>query len=116
MSAITKVFARFRYRFILILLLMVVTLGIGTAGFDVIEHVPWFDSFYMTLITVTTIGYGEMFPLSHAGRVFNSFLILTGTIGVLTSFGVVTQTVIELELNQFFGKRRVKSMIDKLEG
>jgi len=116
MHAFTKIFARFRYRLILIIFLMVLTLGIGTAGFVWIEHVHWFDAFYMTLITVTTIGYGEMFPLSHAGRVFNSFLILTGTIGVLTSFGVVTQTVIELELNQFFGRRRTKSMIDKLEG
>jgi voltage-gated potassium channel len=116
MHAFAKVFARFRYRLILIVLLMVLTLGIGTVGFVWIEGVHWFDSFYMTLITVTTIGYGEMFPLSHAGRVFNSFLILTGTIGVLTSFGVVTQTVIELELNQYFGRRRTKSMIDKLEG
>ncbi len=116
MAAITKAFARFRYRLILILLLMALTLGIGTVGFVLIEHVHWFDSFYMTLTTVTTVGYGEIHPLSRAGRIFNSFLILTGTIGVLTAFGVVTQTVIELELNQYFGKRRTKSMIDKLEG
>ncbi len=70
----------------------------------------------MTLITVTTVGYAEIHPLSHAGRVFNSVLILFGVVIMLLAIGAMTQTVIELELNQFFGKRRVKSMIDKLEG
>ena len=86
------------------------------SGFVLIEHYPVFDAFYMTLITVTTVGYGEIHPLSHAGGIFNSFLILFGVIVMLLAVGAMTQTVIELELNQFFGKRRVKSMIDKLEG
>src|SRR5271154_1022435 len=109
-------FSRLRYRLIFVVILMLLTLAMGTTGFVLIEHVPVFDSFYMTLITVTTIGYGEIFPLSHAGRVFNSFLILTGNIMVLMAFGVVTQSVIELELNEVLGKRRIKNMIDKLEG
>jgi voltage-gated potassium channel len=109
-------FSRLRYRLILVIILIMATLAMGTIGFVLIEHVPVFDSFYMTLITVTTIGYGEIFPLSHAGRVFNSFLILTGNIMVLMAFGVVTQSVIELELNEVLGKRRIKHMIDKLEG
>ena len=75
-----------------------------------------FDAFYMTLITVTTVGYAEIHPLSHAGRVFNSFLIMFGVTTMLLAVGAMTQTIIELELNQFFGKRRVRSMIDKLEG
>ena len=40
---------------------MALTLAMGTGGFVLIEHHPMFDAFYMTLITVTTIGYGEMF-------------------------------------------------------
>ncbi len=95
---------------------MVVTLSGGTLGFVLIDHYPVFDAFYMTLTTVTTVGYGEIHPLSRAGRVFNSFLILGGVITMLLAIGAMTQIVIELELNQFFGKRRVKSMIDKLEG
>src|ERR1700689_1356667 len=105
-----------RRRLAIIALAMLVTLGGGTLGFVLIEHYPVFDAFYMTLITVTTVGYGELHPLSRAGRVFNSFLILGGVITMLLAIGAMTQIVIELELNQFFGKRRVKSMIDKLEG
>src|SRR5438552_13415963 len=103
-----KKFTGLSFRIVMIVVLMTATLAMGTLGFEFIEHVPIFDAFYMTLITVTTIGYGEMFPLSHAGRVFNSFLILTGNIMVLTAFAIMTQSVIELELNQFFGKRRAK--------
>src|SRR5579871_866801 len=103
-------------RLALIALAMVLTLAGGTIGFVVIEHYPVFDAFYMTLTTVTTVGYGEIHPLSPAGRVFNSFLILFGVITILLAVGAMTQTVIELELDQFFGKRRIKNMIDKLEG
>src|SRR5579864_1228563 len=101
-------------RLALIALAVVVTLAGGTIGFVLIEHYPVFDAFYMTLTTVTTVGYGEIRTLSTAGRVFNSFLILFGVITMLLAIGAMTQTVIELELNQFFGKRRVKGMIDKL--
>jgi len=95
---------------------VVLVLAGGTVGFVLIEDYPIFEAFYMTLTTVTTVGYGEIRSLSHQGRVFNSFLILFGVITMLLAIGAMTQTVIELELNQFFGKRRIKSMIEKLEG
>lgn len=100
----------------IIAIAIVVTLGGGTAGFVLIDHYPVFDAFYMTLTTVTTVGYGEIWPLSRAGRIFNCFLILFGVITVLLAIGAMTQTVIELELNQYFGKRRIKNMIEKLQG
>ena len=87
----------------------------GTIGFVVIDHYDPFDAFYMTITTITTVGYGEIFGLSRAGRIFNSFLIFFGVTTMLLAIGGMTQTVIELELNQFFGKRRIKRMIDKLE-
>jgi voltage-gated potassium channel len=103
-------------RLALIAVAMALTLAGGTVGFVLIEHYPVFDAFYMTLTTVTTVGYGEIHPLSSAGRVFNSFLILFGVVIMLLAIGAMTQTVIELELNQFFGKRRIKNMIEKLDG
>jgi voltage-gated potassium channel len=103
-------------RLALIALAVIFTLAFGTIGFVVIENYPVFDAFYMTLTTVTTVGYGEIRTLSHAGRIFNSFLIAFGVTVIFLAVGAMTQTLIELELNQFFGKRRIKSMIDKLEG
>ena len=103
-------------RLLVIATAMALVLSGGTVGFMWIEHYPVFDAFYMTLTTVTTVGYAEIRGLSHAGRVFNSFLILFGVTTIFLAFGAMTQTAIELELNQFFGKRRVRSMIEKLEG
>ena len=105
---------RFRNRLILISTALVAILAGGTLGFIFIDGYPPFDAFYMTLITVSTVGYAEVHPLSHAGRVFNSFLIFFGVTIMLLAVGSMTQAIIELELNQYFGKRRNRKMIDKL--
>src|SRR2546430_16587605 len=103
-------------RLAVVALAILFTLALGTAGFVIIEGYPVFDAFYMTLTTITTVGYGEIRSLDRAGRIFNSFLISFGVTVMLLAIGAMTQTVIELELNHFFGKRRNKNMIDKLEG
>jgi voltage-gated potassium channel len=96
-------------------LAVLVTLLVGTAGFVLIEHYPVFDAFYMTLITIATVGYSEVHPLGRAGRIFNSVLIFFGVSLLFFAIGLITQAVVQLELGEFFGKRRMKRMIDKLE-
>ncbi len=105
-----------RQRLMLVGTATLAVLLLGTIGFVLIEGYGWFDAFYMTLTTVTTVGYGEIHPLSQVGRVFNSFLIFFGVSVIFLGVGAMTQTAIELELNHYFGKRRVKNMIDKLQG
>src|SRR3954454_11785331 len=101
-------------RFTLIGLALAATLLIGTVGFSVIDNYPIFDAFYMTLTTMTTVGYGEIHPLSHAGRIFNSFLIFFGVITIFIAMGAMTQTIIEMEFGDALAQRRNKRMIDKL--
>ena len=101
-------------RFVIIAGLLGFTLIVGTIGFEVIEGWSWFEGFYMTLTTITTVGYQEMRPLSHAGRVFNSFLILFGVSAMFLAVGAMTQTIIELELQDGYGKRRKRRMIENL--
>ena len=60
----------------------------------------------MVVITLTTIGYEEVHPLSHAGRVFNVALIITGVALVFLMIGALTQALLEFELRRAFGKRR----------
>jgi len=91
------------------------TLVMGTVGFTVIEGYPIFDAFYMTLITITTVGYAEIHPLSHGGRIFNSFLIFFGVTVMFFAIGAMTQSLIELELGEYFGRRRTRRMIQKLD-
>ena len=92
-----------------------VTLTIGTLGFTFIAGYPVFDAFYMTLTTMTTVGYGEIHPLSEAGRIFNSFLIVFGVTTIFIAIGAMTQTIIEQEFGDALGRRRNKRMIDKLK-
>ena len=106
---------RLTWRFLLILLAIAAVLTVGTIGFTLIDHYPPFDAFYMALTTLTTVGYAEVHPLSHAGRVFNSFLIFFGVTTIFIAIGAITQTVIELEFGDVLGKRRNKRMIDKLK-
>jgi len=106
---------RLKRRFLLIGLAILLALAVGTVGFALLEGYPLFDAFYMTLITMTTIGYEEIKPLDRAGRVFNTFLIIYGVTVMFFAIGAMTQAVLETELPELFGRRRVKRMIEKLE-
>src|SRR5260370_491277 len=106
---------RIARRLLYILVAIAAMLLIGTTGFTLIDHYPPFDAFYMTLTTLTTVGYGEIHPLSHAGRVFNSFLITFGVTTIFIAIGAMTQTIIEREFSEAIGKRRNKRMIDNLK-
>ena len=98
----------------IVLLALVVVILIGTVGFHFIEGWPWFDGLYMVITTLTTIGYQEVHPLSHAGRIFNIFVILAGVSLVLVKVGALTQALLEFELQSFFGRRRMERKIGRL--
>jgi voltage-gated potassium channel len=105
--------SRIAKRLLYILVAIGATLTIGTVGFSLIGRYSVFDAFYLTLTTMTTVGYGDNF--SHAGRVFNAFLIIVGVSTIFVAIGAMTQTIIEFELGDAINKRRNKRMIDKLK-
>ncbi|HEX3875943.1 MAG TPA: potassium channel family protein, partial [Bryobacteraceae bacterium] len=107
--------SRLARRLVLIVIAIASVLTIGTVGFMLTDNYPAFDAFYMTLTTMTTVGYGEVHPLSMRGRIFNSFLIFFGVTLLFIAVGAMTQTIIEWEFGDAAGKRRVKRMIDKLK-
>ena len=69
--------------------LMAGVLIFGTAGFRWVEGWDWFDSFYMTLVTLSTVGYQEIHPLSQQGRLFASILIVTGVTVIFVTIGIL---------------------------
>ena len=103
-----------RSRLPLILALPTAILVAGTTGFHWIERWSWFDGFYMTLTTMTTIGYGEIHPLSHAGRVFNSFLIVASVLAVGLTIATFSQALLEFEFGKALGRRRMERELSKL--
>jgi voltage-gated potassium channel len=90
--------------------------AVGIAGYHHIEGWSWFDGFYMGVTTLITIGYQEVDPLSHAGRAFNLFVILTGVSLLALGVGALSQALLEFELQSFFGRRRMEREIGRLDG
>jgi voltage-gated potassium channel len=104
-----------RTRFFSAVGLIVVVSVVGATGFHFIENWPWFDGMYMTLITMTTVGYGEIHELTPTGRIFNTFLILASVMAGGLLIGTFTQAVLEFELGAYLGKKRLERDIAKLK-
>lgn len=87
----------------------------GVLGYHFIEGWSFFDALYMTVITLATVGYGEVYPLSHAGRVFTVFLIFGG-MGILL-YGVTKMTAffVEGEMTGYLRRRKMKRRIMKFK-
>jgi len=105
-----------RHRLYLCLFLLAAVVFSGSAGFHFIEHWTWFDAFYMTLTTMTTIGYGEIHPLSHSGRIFNSFLIVFAVFSGGFTIATFSQALLQFEFRKAFGRRRMERELAKLSG
>jgi voltage-gated potassium channel len=96
-----------------VVLLLTVVLG-GTAGYVVIEGwSPW-DALYMTVISVTTVGYREVHPLSRAGQLFTMIVLAVGVATVLYAFSFFMARLIEGDLQVHWGRRRREHMLDEL--
>ncbi len=89
---------------------------IGTGGFVLIENYDLFEALYMTVITVTTVGFSEVRPLSFEGRMFTICLIL-GSFGTFAyTIAEVTKYVVDGEFRRLILHIRVDRTINKLSG
>lgn len=89
-------------------------IGAGTVGFRSLEGWSWFYSFYVAVITLTSIGYGERNPLSTPGRVFTMVLALGGIFTVAVAATELLGTIITGELRDYWGKWRMGKRIHTL--
>lgn len=93
------------------LFLLFVVFMSGVLGFRLFSQYSWIDSFYMTVITITTVGYGEVMPLSPSEKVFVSLLIISSIFIVGYSISVTTEYI----LSKNIGILRQKKVQKKLE-
>ncbi|HEY1262070.1 MAG TPA: potassium channel protein [Terriglobales bacterium] len=93
---------------------LAVLILISTLGFHFIEGWSWLDSLYMVVTTLTTVGYREIHDLSSAGRIFNIGVILAGVSLLFLGIGSLTQALLEFELRNFFGRRKMEREIGRL--
>jgi len=98
-----------------ILVGLLVAVG-GTIGFMVIEGMTLIEAAYMTAITLSTVGFGEVTPLHPAGRIFVIVLLIFG-IGVATAFAaIIGQQVIEGHFKSLVTRRKMENRLKKLSG
>ncbi len=89
--------------------------GFGTAGYMIIEDWEILDAFYMTVVTMGTVGYGEVHELSKAGRLFTVLLIFFGVSYFVYVTGVVVQFMVEGRMRTMLGRRRLDKKINRLK-
>ena len=98
-----------------VLLLLAVIAG-GVAGYMLIEGASFLSSLFMVMITITTIGYGEVFPLGTGGEIFTLFLVIIGVGTVGYTLVSAVEFVIENSLSGIMGRRRMRKDIENMLG
>jgi voltage-gated potassium channel len=101
-------------RLLLLLLLVLVVVITGIIGYSYIEGWPFMDSFYMTIITLTTTGFNEVHQLSYVGRLFTIVILVLGISTVGFAATVFSKMIIEGEFEQIYGRKRVEKVIRNL--
>jgi voltage-gated potassium channel len=102
-------------RFIIALAILLLLTAAGTAGYIVIEGMSLIDALYMSVMTISTVGFGEVKPLSPVGRLFTIGLIVTGVGTALYVFTVGAELLIEGRLRDYLGKAAMERKIHQLE-
>ena len=105
---------RTRLRIRYALLALAAAIVFGTIGFHLIEGWSLHDSFYVTVQTLTTVGYGDVTPSTAAGRTFAVVIMLTGYAGVALAASTIVQSVVKSELVSALGQRRQSKRMSKL--
>ena len=102
-------------RLMTVLLAVLMLILCGTTGYALLERWPVGDGFFMTMITLSTVGYGETNQLTPTGRLFTSGLIVVGLITMTCWTAVLTSFVVEGDLSGRYERRRTLKMVAKLK-
>ena len=103
-------------KFLGALILLAVVFMVGISGYMIIERWSLLDSLYMTVITIASVGYMEVHPLSHQGRIFTIFLIIFGMGVLLYGISTFTAFLIEGELSAMLRRRKMERRLAALKG
>lgn len=95
--------------------MLVGIIALGTCGYSFIEHMPLFEAFYMTIITITTVGFAEVIPLSQSGRTITVIIIILGITAGTYTIGVLVRALVEGELVKIFGRIKVQKQVSELK-
>ncbi len=104
----------FRSRIYIALILLLGLITIGILGFRFMAHYSWVDAIYMTVITITTVGFGEVHPLDDFSKIFTIFLILTSVVIVGYAISVITEYILSRNNIEELKQKKMQKKIDSL--
>jgi voltage-gated potassium channel len=102
------------YRLLQPFIVLQIIIILGIIGYMWLQDYTFLDALYMTTITITTVGFGEVKPLDDTGRLFTIFLLITSWATFAWAIARITQFVISGEIYKYFKTRRIMKSIDKL--
>ncbi|MBM9615005.1 potassium channel protein [Desulfobulbus rhabdoformis] len=101
-------------KFLIITLIFVALLVGGTVGYMYLENTGFWMGLYLTIITIFTVGYGDIVPIHPAGRIFTVFLVITSVSFVMYVFSKITETMVEGNLQGLYKRRKMNKEIARL--
>ncbi len=104
-----------RKKLLLSVFLILFIHAVGVVGYMYIEGWNFIDSLFMTVISITTVGYGEVYPLSDTGQIFTIVLIIVGVGIILYILGTEARIIIEGELQEIIGRKRMEKKIHDMK-
>jgi len=104
----------FRSKINTAIILLIILLFIGVIGFKSLTNYTWVESVYMTVITITTVGFGEVKPLDEGSKIFTIFLILTSVIIVGYAIKVITEYILSKNDVEEIKQKKMQKKIDAL--
>ncbi len=99
---------------LIISILFLSLLFVGTFGYMFLENTTFWGGMYLTIITVFTVGYGDMVPIHAGGKIFTVFLVITSVSFVMFTFGKITETVVDGQLRGLFKRRKMSQQVARL--
>jgi voltage-gated potassium channel len=105
----------FRTKIYTAVFLLILLLSIGVIGFKVMSNYTWVDSVYMTVITITTVGFGEVQPLDDNAKIFTIFLILTSVIILGYAITVITEYILSKNDLEELKQKEMQKKIDSFK-
>ena len=106
----------FKSKLNIAILLLSILILLGIIGFKIISGFSWVDSIYMTIITITTVGFGEVQPLDSQSKLFTVGLILTSAVTVGYALKVITEYLISKNDINELKQKKMQKTIDNLSG
>jgi voltage-gated potassium channel len=91
------------------------TLLVGATGYHFLEGFSFFQALYLTVVTISTVGYGDVYARSTGGMVFTIFLIIVGVGTMFYTVSLIAETIVEGRLRAIMGKGKLKRIIKRMK-